>query len=1100
MENPNTYKFWYEKAMKSIHPHSLSHLATKDLERALELNPYHINSWIWLAGIVSWSESNDYLIKLIEKLTKLEPATKSNNLFQYALEKVLIEDYSILNVKACGYNIDLHDRLERLGELLIAAVFYVKNDSLNKGLEYFEKALLKRSSEEEGAIWYIYSFLCSQIGKYDSAINHALRAIEKDNNFKSAKYQLGESYYLNGEYNKALNIINILLKQDSKFENAFRLKSKIEEKTQNIATERETLYQGQKVSKIELDFLTELEKIVGEAIPAVGTVLTKRYWGVFGFVAKSGHVVELGLSGHFRLALREIPESIGHLKHLEVLTIQQTYELMDLPESLIYLKNLKHLIYNHHPRPYSRLDPDQLPYYFCSLTSLEKLDLSDSLITTLPDCLAHFPDLNEINISYCNKLNKLSPLMEKCFYDQQYEHPGRRFLIRQHYPQRMPKQHSITESFSQYREKKTKEDQIIDSILSIIREGKNLEDRINAIMALKELIVKDEFLFKFLEDLLKNGKSRLVRRACADVILHKFPENALNAIKWILKEEVSVENINSIKIIIESSDSNSVRFIKDQLKDLLALNDIQYALGKKLQELNESEKIKNRCKQRAGYISKNNQILALTLNTRLEAFNKDLIELHKSVGELEHLEDLKLIDCRELTTIPESIGNLQKLNALDCTGCRSLEALPNKIGSLKNLERLDLTECFSLKQLPSTITDLKNLKSLTLSNCQSLTSLPQNLGDLTSLQVLDLENCRSLKTLPESIINLPNIKILRLKSCNSLECLPKNIGNLQSIKNIELVGCNRLSSIPESISKLKLLESLDLSYCYSLIELPSSIGTMRNLNSIILRGCRELESLPSNIGTLKKLRNFDLYACRRLKKFPESFKKLKNLIKLDLSFCDKLPEVPTGMNKLSNLTIIKSPINSKENSAIDNLYNIQPDPYFPGNELSPYRIKQYQEKIQSNYVFPWQTSDKFNHYTNQGIIPQEAKIMAQFSVLLERDLIPTKIYTNLDENQDDMHWMGHFKINNDGRVIELHIHQAESIYLTLFPKILCTLEQLEVIRFPNNCIETIPECITNLKLLKVLDVSNLYAPNPNIPETIKSFVESFEKFNEFYNY
>lgn len=454
MENPNSYKFWYEKAMKSIHPDCFFGSAPLDLERALELNPHHIKSWIFLAGIFSWSENNDNLSKLIEKLLKYEPAPDSNNIFQHASEKVLIEDYSMLYVKACGYNTDLRDLLKKLGELLIAAVFYIKKDRRKKGMEYFKMAFSKRSSEREAVIWYIYSLCCLEIENYDNAINYALKAIQKDNNFISARYLLGESYYHNGEYNKAMNVIDILIKKDSNFRKALNLRKEIKLNVQDGDIEQDTLYQGQNVSKDELNFLMELENLFGESIPIVERVLTESYGGVFGFVAKSGHIIELGLSGNTKTSLREIPESIGLLKHLEILTIRDTYELMKFPESIINLKNLKHLAYSHHPLPYIKLNPDQLPEYICSLVSLERLELWESLITTLPDCLAHFPKLKEINISQCYKMGELSPLIQKCFSDRKSEQPRRRILIRRDYPAQKLKQDSITESISPTNESK----------------------------------------------------------------------------------------------------------------------------------------------------------------------------------------------------------------------------------------------------------------------------------------------------------------------------------------------------------------------------------------------------------------------------------------------------------------------------------------------------------------------------------------------------------------------------------------------------------------------------------------------------------------------
>ena len=38
-----------------------------------------------------------------------------------------------------------------------------------------------------------------------------------------------------------------------------------------------------------------------------------------------------------------------------------------------------------------------------------------------------------------------------------------------------------------------------------------------------------------------------------------------------------------------------------------------------------------------------------------------------------------------------------------------------------------------------------------------------------------------------------------------------------------------------------------------------------------------------------------------------------------------------------------------------------------------------------------------------------------------------------------------------------------------------------------------------LKFLRVLDVSNVDQPNPDISDLIKSFIESLESFNEVYS-
>ncbi len=163
-------------------------------------------------------------------------------------------------------------------------------------------------------------------------------------------------------------------------------------------------------------------------------------------------------------------------------------------------------------------------------------------------------------------------------------------------------------------------------------------------------------------------------------------------------------------------------------------------------------------------------------------------------------------------------------------------------------------------------------------------------------------------------------------------------------------------------------------------------------------------------------------------------------------------------------------------------------------------LRIYQKKVQNQ--IPKDEERNFiqisENYINQGIIPLEAKILAHFSVLAEVELVKAEIYTNLPETEDDMYRMFNFKVNTEGHIIELYLHFAEQIYLTLLPKMLSSLDYLEVICFPNNLIKIIPDWITSLKFLRVLDVSNGDQPNPEVPDSIRPFINSLEHFNDFY--
>ncbi|MFX1324236.1 MAG: leucine-rich repeat domain-containing protein [Promethearchaeota archaeon] len=414
-----------------------------------------------------------------------------------------------------------------------------------------------------------------------------------------------------------------------------------------------------------------------------------------------------------------------------------------------------------------------------------------------------------------------------------------------------------------------------------------------------------------------------------------------------------------------------------------------------------------------------------------------------------------------------------------------------------------------------------------MSNCQSLTSLPDDLSGLYSLEVLILENCRSLKTVPESIIELRALKELNLDKCRSLRILPENFGNMKALENLKLKRCTRLKEIPKSLGNQKDIEILDFSYCYHLVNLPDELSNLKALKKLRLRGCRELKSLPHCIGNLTLLAELDLYACGKLKSLPESIGNLTNLKKLELSYCNLLLTIPESIKNIDaldevnidgcdNLILTNEIIDNLQNlktfrinekrtfpykSESDNMYNIRPHPYSPDDPMSPFQLKKHQTEM--NLIFEPPDiflSDMKEKLIKSGVCPEDAEILEIFYVFIRNKLEKAEIYEILEEDFDDMQVMRHFKIINEGKVVELHLHFAEAINLTVFPRQLCSLDELEVIRFPNNLIEEIPECITKLKSLRVLDLSNYEKPTARIPIAITSFIHSLEDFNRFYNF
>ncbi|MFX1499180.1 MAG: hypothetical protein ACFFBH_16810, partial [Promethearchaeota archaeon] len=228
-----------------------------------------------------------------------------------------------------------------------------------------------------------------------------------------------------------------------------------------------------------------------------------------------------------------------------------------------------------------------------------------------------------------------------------------------------------------------------------------------------------------------------------------------------------------------------------------------------------------------------------------------------------------------------------------------------------------------------------------------------------------------------------------------------------------------------------------------------------------------------------------------------------NLEELNLDGCLSLISCPNNIGLLTNLKVY----NLKEKrpfiypSKLENMYEIEVLPDFRDNQYSLSNIKKHQETMSTKFKFPQVLLEKATQkLIQEGVNSKDASYLAKFFLIIDTDLIKAPLFKELDEDQDDLRILRNYKIDNGGNIIELHSHGAESVSIAIFPEQLCFLKNLEVIRFPNNIIEFIPECIKSLKFLRVLDVSNFEGITAFIPYPIRAFIESLESYNIFYRY
>ncbi|PRQ38251.1 putative leucine-rich repeat domain, L domain-containing protein [Rosa chinensis] len=189
-------------------------------------------------------------------------------------------------------------------------------------------------------------------------------------------------------------------------------------------------------------------------------------------------------------------------------------------------------------------------------------------------------------------------------------------------------------------------------------------------------------------------------------------------------------------------------------------------------------------------------------------FCRSLVEVHSSVGFLNELEYLSLLDCSRLETFPTEVS-WKSMRTLQIPRCRRLEnfiKIGHKMESIKTLDLMDS----GIKELQSWIGCCISLEVLKLSGT-SIKQLPSSIGFCTSLEILDA-------------------------SGTDIEELPSSIGYLTSLRELNLSG-TPIKELPSSIGNLTSLEELDV-YETSITELPSSIGYLTSLRELKLsKGC-----------------------------------------------------------------------------------------------------------------------------------------------------------------------------------------------------------------------------------------------------------------------
>jgi Leucine-rich repeat (LRR) protein len=252
--------------------------------------------------------------------------------------------------------------------------------------------------------------------------------------------------------------------------------------------------------------------------------------------------------------------------------------------------------------------------------------------------------------------------------------------------------------------------------------------------------------------------------------------------------------------------------------------------------------------------NKDIEVIAKFNNLKVLEIRSCIISEIPNIKQLNNIEDLRIINNDDLTTLPDSLGELYNLKKLTISDNYELKELPDNIGQLKNLEELDLHTNINLTTLPTTLGNLKNLKIFDLSYNSNFEKLPESIFQIKNLEKLYL-NENNLESIPDSICGLSNLKNLYLDE-NQLKELPDCIGELKNLEILDL-ATNNLESIPDTIGNLSNLKYLVIRE-NNLRKFPKNIETLTNLATISLSDNKIDDFLPDSLNQLPKLKQIYL--------------------------------------------------------------------------------------------------------------------------------------------------------------------------------------------------------------------------------------------------
>ncbi|GJY85134.1 leucine-rich repeat-containing protein [Tanacetum coccineum] len=238
--------------------------------------------------------------------------------------------------------------------------------------------------------------------------------------------------------------------------------------------------------------------------------------------------------------------------------------------------------------------------------------------------------------------------------------------------------------------------------------------------------------------------------------------------------------------------------------------------------------------------------------------------------------DLRLASCK-LKVFPNSLRAMRQLEQLDLSSNEIYGQIPHWAGEIggNELHGLDLSHNFitglpqfqgnGLKELhlksnliqgpfPSSICNISSLESLDMSNNRIIGVIPKNIS--SSLQVLNVKSNKIEGSFPPSICNMSFLASLDISDNCIGGVIPECVGSMNKLSMINLGANNFHGTIPNVFNASVFLEGLILNGNQLEGEVPHSLSKCQFLRVLDLGNNKLSGTFPIWLGSLSKLRTY----------------------------------------------------------------------------------------------------------------------------------------------------------------------------------------------------------------------------------------------------